>query len=91
MGSVARSAILTILVLACSVNIALARNVTCNRFTDKYAVNHTFLTGYLDVGIDDPITGLGFVFYSKVNAFTDEDISAAPTLIWLNGRSFMFI
>jgi len=69
MGST-RYAILAILVLACAVNISLARNVTCNRFTDQYALNHTFLTGYLDVGIDDPITGLGFVFYSKVNAFT---------------------
>jgi len=57
------------------VNIALARKTTCNRFTDRYALNHTLFTGYLDVGIDDPITGLGFVFYSKVNAFTDEEIS----------------
>ncbi|KAL4484568.1 hypothetical protein ABPG74_019745 [Tetrahymena malaccensis] len=61
------------------------RNTTCNQFQDKYALNHTFYTGYLDVGFNDNVTGLAFVFYSKINATTPEEIAAAPTLIWLNG------
>ncbi|KAL4444406.1 hypothetical protein ABPG74_016699 [Tetrahymena malaccensis] len=62
-----------------------SRNATCNRAVDQYAPYNTFLTGYLNPGFDDPVTGLGFVFYSKINATTVEQIAQAPTLIWLNG------
>ncbi|EAR87156.1 serine carboxypeptidase family protein (macronuclear) [Tetrahymena thermophila SB210] len=72
-------------VLLLATNFVEARNTTCNKFVDQYAPFNTFFTGYLNPGFDDQTTGLGFVFYSKQNATTVEEIAEVPTLIWLNG------
>ncbi|EAR85734.1 serine carboxypeptidase family protein (macronuclear) [Tetrahymena thermophila SB210] len=71
--------------LAICLAVASCRQNTCNKYTDVYAPNNNLYTGYLDVGFNDNITGLGFLFYTKFNATTPEEIAAAPTLIWLNG------